>query len=63
MCIKRKMTYYFPRRLARRVARANMERAGLHRIAKKIKGKDGSSISYFADKWTDWVYPTRRATK
>ena len=42
-----------PRRLARRVARANMERAELHRLNK------------FAVSWRYFVYPNRkrRATK
>lgn len=43
--------YKSSRKLTRRLARANMERAGLHKINHRTKGGD----SLFAREWRDYV--------
>lgn len=48
-------TTYKPRKLARSVARANMEKCGVRKATKQIRVKKQSVGSIFALRWRDYV--------
>lgn len=55
---------YFPRRIARSIARTRMEKSGVRRInhARDWKDPDHTRDSFFARRWRDYL-PRRSAAK
>lgn len=55
---------YFPRKIARSIARTRMEKSGVRRINRPRDWKDPDHVgdSFFARKWRDYL-PKRSAVK